>query len=104
MREIAKNFQRTLESYPLIVEPTGPQADALCKLVEHPGFPVLIGMLMAERQGYLAQLEQMPLRGDNVAGASVTQGLARGVARPVQVVLETFVSMTALDNESEQKS
>lgn len=59
------------------------------KLLGHPGFAVLLGLMLTARQGFYAQLSKIPLHGAaDAARASVTQGTISGIELLWQTVLD----------------
>lgn len=59
------------------------------KLLGHPGFAVLLGLMLTARQGFYAQLSKLPLHGAaDAARASVLQGTITGIELLWQTVLD----------------
>lgn len=59
------------------------------KLLGHPGFAVLLGLMVTARQGFYMQLSKLPLQGAaDAARASVIQGTITGIELLWETVLD----------------
>lgn len=77
-----------LRGLKLVTEPTAEEYDQLMDLVGHKGFGVLVGLLLAERQGAYVMLSHASLHADRVHEASVLQGKIMGIERAASTLLE----------------
>lgn len=76
------------------------QLTSLFKLLEHDGFPVLLGLLLGERQTKYVQLSNIKLgTPEQQVAAAVLQGQIKGLDR----VRETMIEMVP-DTESTDES
>lgn len=92
-----------LKNIPLVTALDTDQERAVMELIGSKGLTVLIGMLLAERQGYYVQLSMVRLGTDEMrAYASVLQGKIQGIERIVETVRELAKSGKA--GEDEQRS
>jgi hypothetical protein len=84
-----EDIQHYLENTPLREALTDFERAKVADLIKHPGLPLVLGLLLAERQGFLIQLQNVTV--DGMAGAQrlgVLQGQATGVDRIRHILLE----------------
>lgn len=74
----------------IIAEMSSADRDKLFNLVLDPGFPILVGLLLGERQGTLMQLSYAKA-GDpaQLQQLGVLQGTIRGIERVYAILLES---------------
>lgn len=66
-------------------------------LLSHPGFTLLLGMMLAEKQGYMVQmLYQQAGDAESARQLGVLQGKAIGIDRIGQILLECLPEPTEL--------
>ncbi len=84
-------LEEYLNSIECITAPDGGQLDAVAALLEAPGMRVLLGLLLATKQGHMVILSNLPLATpEGQHRASVTQGIINGLDGVRQTLLELF--------------
>lgn len=89
MSQYVQNIQAKLNDYQPLTEITGTQQDNVLKLLEHPGFEALMGLMLAEQQGLFRRLQNIrPGTPANDAELAVTQGLTKAIDRIGEILVE----------------
>lgn len=78
-----------LDSIPELDDATTAQRDDLRAMLDHKGFPVLMGLLMGQQQGLYGMLANVsPATAEGAHQIGVIQGQIKGIAAIRETVLE----------------
>ncbi len=105
MSKKLQNIITWLEDIPLVTEIlTEEQAEALESLVGHEGFQLLLGLILAEKQGLYMRLANTPLVEGQVIAAAVIQGQIKGIERLRETLVEQAQLLFGREGSKEDHS